>query len=196
VTDPACILCGAPPPLTGEHLWPDWYNRQQSESYTYELETIIQDDMPQYAPKDALDLKPEVLCAECNNEWGSRLETVLARILGPMARGEAGRLDRQQQQLVAAWFYLKAMVAEHLVPPERRRRRFFELEQRRRRFQLHVVPTSAIWLRAVAEILGRIQEAGNDRFQALPSAPLLIGAIERYFEEGRGGRESFAWMRP
>ncbi len=51
---PACILCGVPPPRTGEHLWPDWYDRQQPADYTYELESIIQDGEPQYTPRTSL----------------------------------------------------------------------------------------------------------------------------------------------
>ncbi len=92
-------------------------------------------------------MKPEVLCASCNNEWGSNLEQRVAHILGPMADGEPKRLDRQQQQLVAAWFYLKVMVAEHLIPLERRSRRFFELEHGQRLKAMRCPPgNTTVWL--------------------------------------------------
>jgi hypothetical protein len=128
VSAPTCILCGAPPPLTGEHLWPDWYNRQQPVENWYVLESTIQGEVPEYTRREELDLKPEVLCRECNSEWGSDLEQSVSRILLPMTRGEERHLDRAQTQLVSAWFYLKAMVSEHLVPGDRRLRRFFQPE--------------------------------------------------------------------
>ena len=65
-----------------------------------------------------------------------------------------------------------------------------------RDFYLHLVPTSALWLLSIAEIFGRIQEIGGPRFRALPAAPSLIGAIERYFGQSQMSPEPFAWTRP
>jgi transposase len=63
-------------------------------------------------------------------------------------------------------------------------------------FRLHLVPTSAAWLRTVSDIFGRIQNTRRLRSEALPTASSLIDAIESYFGEGRAGRESFTWTRP
>lgn len=144
---PRCILCGAPPPLSGEHLWPGWYNRQQPVGNWYVLESTIEGDAAEYVRTDELDLKPEVLCPECNGEWGSNLEQSVSRILLPMTRGEDRVLDRSQMQVVSAWFYLKAMVSEHLVPQDRRLRRFFQPEEGQH-LRLNRAPPdgTAIWI--------------------------------------------------
>jgi hypothetical protein len=128
----ACILCGsAPPPaLTGEHIWSDWYNRQQP-GFRYELESVLERGKPVTRPTQAMNLKPKVLCVPCNTAWGAKLEDRVGPILTPMIRGNARTLTTGEAQLVSAWFTLKAMVSEYLVPAGVRVRRFFELDQGR-----------------------------------------------------------------
>jgi hypothetical protein len=123
-----CILCGGapPPPLTGEHLWPDWYNRQQS-ALRYELESIIE-GQTSFRPTQAMNLKPRVLCHPCNTNWGSKLEDRIGPILTPMIQGEARQITPSEAQLISAWFFLKVMVSEYLLPAGVRPQRFFELE--------------------------------------------------------------------
>jgi hypothetical protein len=124
----ACILCGAkpPPPLTGEHIWPDWYNHQQP-SFRYELESVINDETS-IRQTQALNLKPRVLCKPCNNDWGSKLEDRVAPILTPMLQGEARAITPADARLISAWFFLKVMVSEYLLPTGSRPRQFFGLE--------------------------------------------------------------------
>jgi hypothetical protein len=128
----ACILCGAkpPPPLTGEHIWPDWYNRQQP-GFRYELESVLEGGKAVVRPTQSLNLKPKVLCVPCNTDWGSKLEERVEPILTPMIRGEAKTLTASEMELISAWFVLKVMVSEYLVPAGYRERRFFELDQGR-----------------------------------------------------------------
>jgi hypothetical protein len=125
----ACILCGAqpPPPLTDEHLWPDWYNRQQP-GFRYELESVLEGGKPVVRPTQAMNLKPRVLCVPCNTDWGSKLEDRIGPILTPMIRGTARTLTASDMQLISAWFTLKAIVSEYLIPAGIRRRRFFDLD--------------------------------------------------------------------
>ena len=144
----ACILCGAtpPPPLTGEHIWPDWYNRQQP-GFRYELESIIQDGVAQVRPVTSLDLKPRVLCNPCNSHWGSDLEQGVERILTPMIRGQPQQLSGRETQLISAWFTLKAMVSEHLIPAGKRPRRFFDLDDGKHlKATLRPPEGTAIWI--------------------------------------------------
>lgn len=115
-----------PPPLTGEHIWPDWYNRQQP-NFRYELERVI-DGKTSFRRTQALNLKPKVLCNPCNNDWGSKLEKRVGPILMPMITGEARQITQAEAELISAWFVLKAMTSEYLVPATSRLRRFFELE--------------------------------------------------------------------
>jgi hypothetical protein len=143
----ACILCGAvpPPPLTGEHLWPDWYNRQQP-NFRYELESVIQGDVS-VRPTTSMNLKPKVLCDPCNSNWGSDLEKRVGPILTPMMRGEACRLGSREIQLISAWFFLKAMVSEYLVSASKRPRRFFDLNDGRHLKTTLEPPSSVlIWI--------------------------------------------------
>jgi len=123
----ACILCGAtpPPPLTGEHIWPDWYNRQQP-NFRYELESVF-NGKTQVRPTQAMNLKPTVLCRPCNNDWGAQLEDRVAPILTPMMRGKSRELNASDTQLISAWLTLKVMTSEYLLPAGERDRRFFEL---------------------------------------------------------------------
>ena len=123
----ACILCGAapPPPLTGEHIWPDWYNRQQP-NFRYELESEF-DGARSVRPTTEMNLKPRVLCDSCNSHWGSNLEQRVGPILTPMIQGEARQLGTRETQLIGAWFVLKVMVSEYLLPSGTRLHQFFEL---------------------------------------------------------------------
>ncbi len=118
-----------PPPLTGEHIWPDWYNRQQP-NFWYELESVIAGEVS-IRSTNSMNLKPKTLCHSCNHEWGSDLEKRAAPLLTPMMRGEPRRLGRDTLQLISAWFFLKALVAQYLVPDNERPRRFFGLQHGR-----------------------------------------------------------------
>lgn len=124
----ACILCGAlpPPRLTGEHLWPDWYNRQQP-NFRYELESVI-DGETSVRSTQAMNLKPRTLCKSCNNDWGSKLEDRVGPILTPMIKGEARQITPAEAHLISAWFFLKVMVSEYLLPSGTRPHPFFELK--------------------------------------------------------------------
>jgi len=126
----ACILCDAhpPPPLTGEHLWSDWYNQQQPSDFRYELEAQIEDGPVELRRTNAMNLKPRVLCDPCNTQWGSDLENRVKPILTPMMRGEQRSLGKDEMQLISAWFYLKAMVSEYLIPAGTRDWPFHRLE--------------------------------------------------------------------
>lgn len=62
-------------------------------------------------------------------------------------QGESARLDRRQQELISAWFYLKAMVSEWLVPADRRQRRFFQAEDGQHLRTTKTPPRgAAIWI--------------------------------------------------
>ena len=131
-----CILCGNPPPLTGEHVFPDWYSRLHPER-NYEIESIIGSNDPTYEPRNSLDLKPEVLCEPCNNRWGSTLENKAKRDIEPMSQGEDHTIGITSARRLAAWACLKAMVAEHLVADHRETMFFTEDERRHLRTTAH-----------------------------------------------------------
>lgn len=74
-----CAFCGAPPPLTREHVWPQWVAdglrargpflaRHYDKSWT--------------TPK--IDSKVRAVCGECNHGWMSRMEDAIKPILEPI----------------------------------------------------------------------------------------------------------------
>jgi hypothetical protein len=155
----ACILCDAQPPpaLTGEHIWPDWYNQQQPD-FRYELEAQIERGPTEVRRTSTMNLKPKVLCDPCNTQWGSQLENRVSPILTPMMGGEPASLGRDETQLVSAWLYLKAMVSEYLIPAGMRDRRFHEIEQGQYlRATLRPPEGAHIW---IGRYVGRRKDAG------------------------------------
>jgi hypothetical protein len=140
-----CILCGAKPPLTAEHIWPDWYNRQQPTNFRYEAESIVQGNVRRHGAR-SLNLAARVLCREqkCNEKWGSQLEARVGPILTPMIRGHTRRLTTGETQLTSAWFFLKAMASEYLTS---RDTRFFRLEDGKHlRATLRPPERTQIWM--------------------------------------------------
>jgi len=112
----ACVLCGTtpPPPLTKEHIWPEWYNRK-NPTRRYQLEALY-GDVERVNPARSLNLKPRVLCQRCNSVWGSRLESLIEPILTPMLDGSATSLTLREMGLLVGWFTLKCMASKYLVP--------------------------------------------------------------------------------
>lgn len=193
----ACILCGAPPPLTGEHIFPDWYNRQQP-NFRYELESQIDRGAVRRRSTQALNLKPKVLCSanKCNGAWGSKLESAVRPILTPMIRGESRDLQPIDAHLLAGWFFLKGMVAEYLAA---RDFRFFRLQdgQRLRAF-LHPPDWSKIW---IGSYVGERQNAGwvMDRVSAQQisaNPPAMIGWYSTTYSIGQVAFHSITLTQP
>ncbi|MEX0755721.1 MAG: hypothetical protein WD556_11490 [Actinomycetota bacterium] len=124
-----CILCGDEGPLTAEHLYPTWYSKMRSD-----LKFSFSGTLPgasQVVTRDVqkFDLAPAVLCKQCNNEWGSRLEEAIQPTLALMADGHVTTISLPMAKSLATWATLKFMVGEFLESVGRTP--FFEPEQRR-----------------------------------------------------------------
>jgi hypothetical protein len=110
----ACIFCGAPPPLTDEHVWSQWLAIDVPElgGFGTEITGIVgAPESLRRQRRKASSLKPKVVCAACNNGWMSRLQQSAKPYLLPMIRGEECTLDAPGQEIVAAWLTMTAMTA-------------------------------------------------------------------------------------
>jgi hypothetical protein len=66
------------------------------------------------ASRRHLDWQVRCVCAACNNGWmRSEVDEKAREIMVPLLNGGEARLSPDQQQVVAAWATMKAMVAEY-----------------------------------------------------------------------------------
>lgn len=106
-----CILCGAPGPLTREHVWPEWYS-ELSPDLNYICRIHGGEEEREFG-SGSLDLQPRVLCGPCNNTWGGKnLEPYAKRILGPILKGDSRTLLFPQIRYLVTFATLKMMVYE------------------------------------------------------------------------------------
>jgi hypothetical protein len=116
-----CIFCASIGPLTNEHIFPKWAHRYLSRMTT-KYRKLVATSLPDRSdyrilkrPGDLLDWQVKCVCgAKCNNGWMRRLVEDRARpILVHLVKGDAIRITPEQQQLIATWACLKAMISEH-----------------------------------------------------------------------------------
>jgi hypothetical protein len=120
-TIPNCIFCGANPRLTQEHIFSKWLHRYLPAIRAGSYESIRGARKPEESehhvikrPGDIRDWQIRCVCEKtCNNGWMRKLVEDRARlILIPLVKGESVRITPSQQQIIAAWATMKAMVAE------------------------------------------------------------------------------------
>jgi hypothetical protein len=109
-----CAFCPATADITDEHLWDSWagrmfgpreyvYTRKDSEGHAKTWE------------HDKLSPKAHVVCGRCNNEWMSEVSTKAKTFIGgAICNRSAVALSDDGIAAVAAWGFLKAVVADHM----------------------------------------------------------------------------------
>jgi hypothetical protein len=116
-----CIFCGAKPPLTREHIFSRWTHRYLPKERMGKYESIRgvrnPDDLEHFVINrigDIRDWKIPCVCgATCNNGWmRKRVEDRARPVLRSLINGESLRITPPQQELIATWASMKAMVAE------------------------------------------------------------------------------------
>jgi hypothetical protein len=121
---PKCIFCSAPPPLTGEHVFPRWSHKYLPPSTEKNYESLrgIRNptDSQHYEIKRPGDIRhwkvPCVCSSRCNNGWmRTQIEDTAKPFLIPLITGEECRIFPTAQTRIAAWAVLKAMVAEWMI---------------------------------------------------------------------------------
>jgi hypothetical protein len=106
-----CLFCGSAGPLTREHLWPDWMNREFPEltGPTTHL-TSIDDPSAHQWVREIFGERARLVCGPCNSGWMSQLEHKVRPLLAPMFRGLTIKLGPQRQEILAAWALKTAFV--------------------------------------------------------------------------------------
>lgn len=113
-----CIFCDSPV-NTREHAWPRWLIKLLNATQESRPMSLRRHDGTdaQWLAKNA-PLRFKEVCATCNNEWMSDLESESIPIMTPMIRGEAITLNIKQQITVGAWATKCAMLFDAHDPGE------------------------------------------------------------------------------
>jgi hypothetical protein len=188
MADPVCVFCGAPGPLTDEHIISQWISNDLKRRYPVgqwfrsvggpEFLGVPERD---YMAK-VMDLKAKVVCGgdstTCNNGWMRRLELQVQSVLSPMMRGTSRTLTLSRQSLVASWVSLKAFAGEFAASPNTS---YFTTRERHA-FRRNLRPPidTAIWLAtyigpAVGTYVARPAIWTNQRGAPAEGYSLLMG---------------------
>jgi hypothetical protein len=116
----SCVFCGGTP-VNGEHIWPVWSHpyppKGKKKWYSmnaksYETITHFNVTKTPRAPHDQ-----QVHCVDeaCNNGWMREIENSVHPIISKMFESPPGtvRLTEADQNIVALWIGLKAIVSEY-----------------------------------------------------------------------------------
>lgn len=130
-----CAFCGRGGKMSGEHLWPEWFDGivpRIATEYTSRAIVEGRNELRGTSKKLASDRVKRV-CESCNNGWMSDIENDLGkRYLAPLIQGNTMPLTRDTQRAMAVWGTLRVlvfalMIPEHEVPfPFRRYPEFME----------------------------------------------------------------------
>ncbi len=122
-----CIFCGLGN-LSKEHFWPQWTAsvlRATSSSGPYRQELVVRENKTHVVshhrkerPGHVTTLKVRAVCANCNSEWMSAIETAAQPILTPMMLGKRLSLSPEMQIALVQWITLKLMVGEQTNQPD------------------------------------------------------------------------------
>ncbi len=108
-----CAFCPATADITGEHIWSAWAGEILGPS-TYTFTRQEEDGSVKTWQKAVLDSKTKVVCSSCNNGWMSGIEASTKAIAKDMvASGASTKLDSEAIGVLAAFGFLKAVIADH-----------------------------------------------------------------------------------
>lgn len=138
-----CILCDEIRPLTEEHIWANWlkkYLPHIDDSMTFE--SIVNGvSKKEVVDKGYLDSSLKVLCADCNNRWGSKLHTNTIPLLTRLFAGEWSSFSKHERTKLTCWAFLFTAVREYLHPEL-----IAVMPAVRKQFRLHAVPPKGFHL--------------------------------------------------
>jgi hypothetical protein len=124
---PLCTFCPEPA-TTGEHIWSDWLNALLGKHRRYRIKREIQGDA-RYWQSVGLHQKLPALCDDCNNNWGSVIETRMKDVSSFMVRdGTPTHLKSEDLATIALYSQLKAFVCDYA---QEEIKSFYELSERR-----------------------------------------------------------------
>jgi hypothetical protein len=147
-----CIFCGGGK-LTKEHFWPDWVgpilgvgntvNRTEdvwTRSAGQQIPTL---QHRKERPGPTHKKKIRKVCAKCNNEWMSKIESTSKSILEPLILARNTTISSEDQHKLAIWVTLKTFIAEwndpnKVVSPQQLRTHFMTASA--------IPPNLSIWI--------------------------------------------------
>jgi hypothetical protein len=107
-----CAFCPHPA-TTGEHIWSNWINPLLGKNRRYRISQEIQGTAREWQSV-GLHQKFPVLCDDCNNGWGSDIETRTKNACSSMVQtGSLTLLSAQDIVAVAVYSQLKAFVCDY-----------------------------------------------------------------------------------
>lgn len=107
-----CIFCNASP-TTKEHVFPKWlkpYITQPGD--VAEMRSTTTDGKTRTWRGQPFSHTSRAVCARCNNEWMSRLETSVKGPVSSLVQGRKLTLDPFTQIPVASWVFKTCLVLE------------------------------------------------------------------------------------
>jgi hypothetical protein len=117
-----CIFCQQPKPMSQEHIWGDWLKAHiplAMNKHNMQAVRINQPGEPTTGniflrAGDPLRSTVKVVCADCNNQWLSEIQSRAKPFLIPLIKGERTALGTDAQQRVSAWCAMATMMAEYI----------------------------------------------------------------------------------
>jgi hypothetical protein len=106
-TAQGCVFCGAPPPLTNEHVLAWWARSEEAGPkntlYLRESGRATGEQWRHSRMGQPRDAQAKAVCAACNNGWMNDMDNALATLGPQLLRGRPVRLTKGKQASVAAW---------------------------------------------------------------------------------------------
>lgn len=127
-----CIFCGQAA-RSRQHIWDAWLQKALPSLATMRLHHARASSTGSEQQYSNLPFRATVraVCRTCNGGWMSDIENGARRMASGMVHGEARDLSPRDQEALATWAVLKAMVFEHahdgdyvLIPPEHYRQMY------------------------------------------------------------------------
>jgi hypothetical protein len=123
-----CIFCELPKKMTSEHVWGEWtkgYVERTSNKLSHANVFVPRPGEPErpdirIRAGDHLDSQVRIVCADCNNQWMSRIQEASKPALISLFKGEPCTLDQTTQRLVATWCAMATMTGEYLSKDQKR----------------------------------------------------------------------------
>jgi len=147
-----CIYCNSPA-RSEEHIFPRWVRDSVPWRFSHTAHTIRSFGTAGSGPltrrRDLLQQKLRILCAKCNNNWGSALQNRSKPILLPIIRGEGSSINNSvDATCVATWATMMTIVMEFTNP-----RLVCTTATQRSRFRSEIKPIKGwqVWMATMKE---------------------------------------------
>jgi len=108
-----CAFCPSKA-TTCEHLWGAWLSKLLGPKKKYVLTRRVKDEVLRFKSV-GLHEKAPVLCDDCNNVWGSQIETKTKLVIADMAsKGSPAKLSDVDVMTIAIFAMMKAFVGDYM----------------------------------------------------------------------------------